>query len=149
MRLLIALAVGTGLYFAQLFLYRYLWDKGLNVSLDFEKDLVREGETNRLVETVSNDKLLPLPVIQVKFSLTRTFVFKTIDNSAVTDRYYRNDFFSLLPYRKITRTYPFECSKRGFYLLEGMDVICKDLFCFVWFFINSQANLSDIRCFVL
>lgn len=128
MRLLIALLAGAGLYLAQLYLYRYFWKEGLNVSVAFRSSLVREGEENELIETVSNDKVLPLPVIQVKFNITRTFVFKRQDNSAVTDQYYRNDFFSLLPYRKITRIYGFKCTRRGYYTVNGLDVICKDLF---------------------
>ena len=128
MRLLIALLFGCGLYFAQMYLYRYFWKEGLSVSIDFGRGLLREGEDNELIETISNDKVLPLPVIQVKFSITRSFVFKRQDNSAVTDQYYRNDFFSLLPYRKTTRIYPFRCTKRGYYSVSGLDIICKDLF---------------------
>ena len=128
MRLLIALLAGAGLYFIQLYLYRYFWKEGLAVSVDFGRDIVRDGEENELIETVSNDKLLPLPVVQVKFSITKTFEFKKMDNSSVTDQYYRNDFFSLRPYRKITRIYGFKCTKRGLYSVSGLDVICKDLF---------------------
>ncbi|MCR4806502.1 MAG: DUF58 domain-containing protein [Lachnospiraceae bacterium] len=127
MKLLIALLAGGLFYLAQLYLYRYLWDRDLNIDIDFEKKLVREGDSNRLIEVISNDKLLLLPLIQVKFSLTRTFLFKNTDNSSVTDRYYRNDFFSLLSYRKITRTYDFTCTRRGYYMMTDMDVICKDL----------------------
>ncbi len=128
MKLLIALLSGVLLYFVQLYLYRYLWKEGLNVSIGFKNSIVREDGENELIEIISNDKFLPLPVIQVKFAITRTFEFKRRDNSAVTDHYYRNDFFSLSPYRKITRIYGFKCRKRGFYSLNGLDIICKDLF---------------------
>ena len=128
MRLLIALLAGATLYFLQLYLYRYFWKEGLDVSIAFGRDIIREGEENELMETIVNDKILPLPVVQVKFNITRTFEFKRQDNSAVTDQYYRNDFFSLLPYRKITRIYGFKCTKRGYYTVKGIDVICKDLF---------------------
>ena len=128
MRLLIALLAGAALYFAQLYLYRYFWKEGLNVSIAYGRDIVREGDENELIETVVNDKMLPLPVVQVKFNITRTFEFKRRDNSAVTDQYYRNDFFSLLPYRKIARIYGFKCTRRGYYTVNGLDVVCKDLF---------------------
>ena len=114
MRLLIALLAGAALYFAQLYLYRYCWKEGLNVSIAYGRDIVREGDENELIETVVNDKMLPLPVVQVKFNITRTFELKRRDNSAVTDQYYRNDFFSLLPYRKITHIYGFKCTRRGY-----------------------------------
>ncbi len=128
MKLLIALAAGVALYFVQLLLYRRYWDRDLNISVDFARSVVREGDENELVEIISNDKRLPLPVLQVKFALTRSFIFPKQDNSKVTDQYYRNDYYSLMPYQKITRRYGFTCSKRGYYMMNGMDVICKDLF---------------------
>lgn len=128
MKLFFALLAGAVLYFVQLYLYRYFWKEGLDVSIAFGRDILREGEENELIETIANDKALPLPVVQVKFNITRTFEFKRRDNSAVTDQYYRNDFFSLLPYRKITRIYGFRCMRRGYYTVKGLDVVCKDLF---------------------
>ena len=128
MKLLIALFIGAALYFAQLYLYKRLWDSGLKIDIDFSKHILREGEDNELIETICNEKLLPLPVVQVKFAITRSFLFLKQDNSSVTDLYYRNDHYSLLPYRKITRTYAFKCTKRGYYRLCGMDVVCRDLF---------------------
>ena len=128
MKLLIALAAGAALYFAQLLLYRRFWDRDLNISVDFAQSVVREGDGNELVEIISNDKRLPLPVLQVKFAITRSFLFQEQENSKVTDQYYRNDYYSLMPYQKITRRYGFICSKRGCYTMNGMDVVCKDLF---------------------
>lgn len=128
MKLLIALAAGVVLYFLQFLLYRRYWDRDLNISVDFARSVVREGDENELVEVISNDKRLPLPVIQVKFAITKSFLFPKQDNSKVTDQYYRNDYYSLMPYQKITRRYGFTCSKRGYYMMNGMDVICKDLF---------------------
>lgn len=128
MKLLIAFAAGFVLYFFQLMLYRRYWDRDLNIDIDFAHDIVREGDDNELIEVISNDKRLPLPVIQVKFAITRSFLFPKQDNSKVTDQYYRNDYFSLMPYQKVTRRYGFVCSRRGYYMMNGMDVICKDLF---------------------
>lgn len=128
MKLFIALLCGILMYFAQMYLYKRLWDRGLSVTIDFERPVVRAGEENELIEVISNDKWLPLPVVQIKFAITRTFRFKSSDNSAVTDQYYRNDYYSLLPYRRITRKYGFVCTQRGCFRMSGMDVICKDLF---------------------
>lgn len=128
MKLLIALAAGVLLYFVQLWLYRRFWDRNLNISIDFAHDVVREGDGNELIEIICNDKKLPMPVVQIKFAITRSFIFPQQDNSAVTDQYYRNDYYSLMPYQKITRRYGFVCSKRGYYMMNGMDIICKDLF---------------------
>ncbi|MCR5355783.1 MAG: DUF58 domain-containing protein [Lachnospiraceae bacterium] len=128
MKLFIALFVGAALFLLQLYLYKRLWDRGLKIDIDFAEPIVREGDGNELIETIVNGKFLPLPVVQVKFAITRSFEFTKQDNSAVTDQYYRNDYYSMLPYRKITRTYSFKCTKRGYYRMNGMDVVCKDLF---------------------
>lgn len=128
MKLLTALAAGMLLYILQLLLYKRFWDRNLNISIDFAHDVVREGDDNELIEIISNDKNLPLPVVQVKFAITRSFLFPDRDNSKVTDQYYRNDYYSLMPFQKITRRYGFKCLRRGCYAMNGMDVICKDLF---------------------
>lgn len=128
MKLLIAFACGALLYFLQSYLYKCFWDKGLTITVRFADGVVREGGTTALIETISNRKRLPLPVLQIKFAITRTFLFPKQKNTAVTDQYYRNEFFSVMPYQKITRTYPFICSRRGCFQMTGMDLICKDFF---------------------
>lgn len=128
MKLLIAFACGTLLYFLQSCLYKCFWDKDLTITVSFADSVVREGDSTALIETISNRKRLPLPVLQIKFAITRTFLFPKQKNTAVTDQYYRNEFFSVMPYQKITRSYPFICSRRGCYQMTGMDVICKDFF---------------------
>ncbi len=128
MKLLLAFACGVLLYILQNYLYRRFWDTGLTVTVTFKDEAVREGNSSVLVETIRNQKWLPLPVLQIKFAITRTFLFKKQSNTAVTDQYYRNEFFSILPYQKITRTYPFVCSRRGCFRMTDMDIICKNFF---------------------
>ena len=126
MRLVVALLIVIIVYSLQKLIYSKYWNKGLDVTMNFGDEFVREGESSSLVEVISNDKRLPLPIIQVKFEITRTFLFSEDDNSAVTDYYYRSDFFSMGAYRKITRRYEFICSKRGCYHMNDMDIIGRD-----------------------
>lgn len=126
MRLIVALLIVVIVYCVQKLVYSKYWDKGLDVTMIFGDEFVREGESSNLVEIISNDKWLPLPIIQVKFEITKTFLFSEDDNSAVTDYYYRSDFFSMGSYRKITRQYEFICSKRGCYHMNDMDIIGRD-----------------------
>ncbi|MBO4347901.1 MAG: DUF58 domain-containing protein [Lachnospiraceae bacterium] len=128
MRLLIVLLVGLILYIVQAIVYKKYWHEGLDVNIDFEDQIVREGDKNALILTIVNDKLLPLPVILLKFSITRTFIFPKERNSAVTDNYYRKEYFSCRAYQKITRKYGFTTSKRGEYSISSIDLICKDIF---------------------
>ena len=48
--------------------------------------------------------------------------------SSVTDQYYRNDVFSERPYTRHIRSLRFTCKKRGFYRINGLDVVAGDLF---------------------
>lgn len=128
MNLLMALLGAVLLYELQNYLYRKSWNKGLSVNLRFSKDATVEGEEVALIETVSNRKLLPLPILQVKFMTSRTFVFKDMDNSSVSDNYYRNDMTSVKIYQKLVKTLIFQCSKRGYYTINRMDIVCSNLF---------------------
>jgi len=128
MRLLIVLVIGFALYLLQGLFFKKNWLKGLNAKIEFEDAIMREGDRNALVEIISNDKALILPVLQLKFSLTRTFVFPKEKNSAVTDLYYRSDYFTCRPYQIITRKYYFTATKRGEYKISTIDLICKDIF---------------------
>ncbi|MBO4776110.1 MAG: DUF58 domain-containing protein [Lachnospiraceae bacterium] len=128
MRLLLVIAIGLLLYLIQRRVYKKYWLKGLQVNIDFEEPVVREGDKNALIEVIKNDKALLLPVIQLKFSITRTFLFPKERNSAVTDQYYRNDYFSCRPFQIITRKYIFKATKRGEYKITSIDIICKDIF---------------------
>lgn len=128
MKLLFALLVAVVLYVLQYRLYARFWDRDLHITMDFERRIVGEGDRNVLIETIENRKWLPLPILQIKFATTRTFLFPKEETSTVTDQYYRNEFFSVLSYQRIVRELPFVCSKRGCYCVSDMDVIAKDLF---------------------
>lgn len=110
------------------FIYDKLWNKNLEVSIDFDREVLYESERNTLREVISNRKYLPIPVLQVKFSITKSFLFERQDNASVTDNYYRNEFFSVMPFQKITRSYPFRCSRRGLYRMNRMDIIARSFF---------------------
>lgn len=128
MKLLFALLIAVTLYLIQYKLYAKYWNRNLHITIDFERSIVDAGEQNVLIETIENRKWLPLPILQVKFATTRTFLFPKEETAAVTDQYYRNEFFSVLSYQKIVRELPFTCSKRGCFSVRGMDVLAKDLF---------------------
>ena len=40
---------------------------------------------------IENNKPLPLPILNVKFATSRSFIFAEEENANVSDRYYRND----------------------------------------------------------
>ena len=130
MRLLIVLLIGAAFYIVLRLVFLKNWYKGLDVKIDFEHRTIREGEKNTLSEVVRNDKAMPMPVVLVKFAITRTFVFPRESNSSVTDQYYRKEYFSLRPYQRITRKYTFTATRRGEFGISSINLICKDFFLF-------------------
>ena len=61
MLIIFAALLGGGIFLAQRILYARWWNRGVNVTLQFEKEMVRAGESVKLSEIVENYKRLPLP----------------------------------------------------------------------------------------
>lgn len=128
MVIIFAALLALGIFVLQRVIYARLWKKGVSVSLDFEKSMIRAGEEVKLLEVVENRKRLPLSSLKVKFQCSRYLLFSDMTNSSVTDRYYRNDLFSIMPYQRITRTHHILCPQRGYYGIYGIDLVGADLF---------------------
>ena len=110
-------------YLAIKFVFRYNWNKGLGVALEFEKKHVVNGETVNVVEVISNEKRLPLPCVNLKFQVDRELEFPGTDtNSSVSDLTYRNDVFSFLANQRITRRIPVKCNHRGVFKISGVQL---------------------------
>lgn len=128
MIIIFAALLALGVFVLQRVVYIRLWRKGVTVSLHFDKNMIRAGEEVKLLEVVENRKKLPLPSLKVKFQCSRYLLFSDMTNSSVTDRYYRNDLFSVMPYQRITRTHHITCKQRGYYGIYGIDLVGADLF---------------------
>lgn len=128
MVILFTLMVGGILFFLQRILYAHWWSRGVIVRLFFEKETVQAGERVKLFEVVENHKNLPLSSLKVKFQCSRHLEFSDGHNGNVTDKYYRNDLFAIMPYQKITRTHEIICPKRGYYGIDGINLVGADLF---------------------
>lgn len=116
------------LYRIQSVVYEKYWSKNLDVKISFEEDHCIEGNRNTLIEVITNNKKLPLPLLHVKFSTPKSFLFKNEENSSVTDFYYRDDVFSVMGHQSITRKLIFTCSKRGCYYMNDTNLVSNDLF---------------------
>ena len=128
---MLILWIGLGaaaFYFLQARIYGRFWNRGLSARLFFSAQSVTEGERCFLSEQVENRKALPLPMLKVKFQVSRKLHFEDEGDSAVTDQYYRNDILSLGPHQRLTRRIPFRCTARGYYRIEGLDLVASDLF---------------------
>lgn len=125
--------IGIGLcaYFLLLLqqkLYGILWNKHLEIKLEFTESSLFEGEKGELLEIIENGKRLPLPMLKVKFQTDRNLQFTDTQSSKVTDLYYRNDIFQISGRERITRKLTFIAAKRGYYRIHNIDLVAADLF---------------------
>lgn len=116
------------LYLLQREIYRRLWNRAVTVTLRFADRSVYAGGRTILSETVENRYWLPLSALKVKFQCSGDLRFAADSNSTVSDMYYRNDLFCLMPYRRIIRQHHINCPKRGYYGINGIDLVGADLF---------------------
>ena len=66
--------------------YGKLWKKGLKAQLRFEERDVEEGDSATLVETMTNDKFLPIPVLTLSFQVDRSIEIDEDRNATVSDK---------------------------------------------------------------
>ncbi len=116
------------LYLAQREVYKRLWSRHLNVTISFAQESIFQGEQGELRETIENRKRLPLAMLKVKFKADRSLVFGSSEKgSRTTDQYYRNDVFRISGGERVTRTLKFQGAKRGYYVIQGADLVAEDL----------------------
>ena len=120
MNILSVLLGGVIIYSLCKHFYNRFWDKNLTVSLSFSKNEAYVGEKIKLYEVITNKKIMPVPLLMVKFATSRYLKISDASNNSsfsnVTDKYYRNDVLNLGLYQKVTRTLEVECTHRGYFL---------------------------------
>ena len=129
--MLLLLLFGMALaWFLQKKLYQKNWQKNLKIQVSFQDSAIYEGEESTLKEVVVNDKLLPIPALELGISMSRNLEFdrEAKANASITDQSYKRDVFSFLFHQQVTRTLPFQAKKRGFYEITGAHAVAYDLF---------------------
>lgn len=128
--MLILLVAGVALaWYLQFILYKRFWNHGLSVDVRFEDGYVYEGDTAQLRETISNNKVLPLPALEVRLAVDRSMIFsgEAGKNASISDQNYQRDVFAFFGRQKVIRKLPFTCQKRGFYQISRSEVVGYDL----------------------
>lgn len=129
MTLILIIAGAALMYMLSNRLYRHFWNKGLEAEISFSRKQAVKGDTVNLVEVITNNKILPLSMVRLKFQIDRKLKFVDDEQTtAVSDKCYKNDVFSMLFFQRITRTLPFVCQKRGFFTIESADLVSTNLF---------------------
>ena len=128
MKLILAIILLSAVYTIQKYLYRKYWNKGLLTEVRFSRDYIECGESAELIEIVTNDKLMPLPVFHLKFSVDKSLRFDDTANSNVTDLYHKNELFCMLGHQRVTRRLTFAGSARGTFAIKNASILVRDYF---------------------
>lgn len=120
------------------YLYRSRWNKSLDVDIFFEQNYVFEGDEALVCESVTNRKLLILPVLMIKYQTDPYVRFVTsgeedndsefIFNDSMSDYIYKNDYVSILSYQAKKRHLPIRCVHRGYCSINSYTLVGFDLF---------------------
>lgn len=102
--------------------YEMNWNKKISGQLSFQQDYVYEGEQAKLIEIVENRNWMPLPVLEVSFHIRKEIIFHDMENTHVSDFTYKRDVFSLIGNQRITRQLILDCSKRGYYQIDKIEL---------------------------
>ena len=108
--MLILLFLGVLLaWYLQREIYRKCWDRGLEATVRFTESYTYEGDTSYFQEEIVNDKLLPLPALEVRIVTSRNLEFRgeAKENTSVSDQSYLRDVFAFFGHQKVIRRIPF------------------------------------------
>ena len=142
MEILVIAAVLALLFLAVRLLYKRFWNRRLTCEINFTEDYAIEGDLSALSEVIVNDKLMPMPVVEIDFHMDRRLLFSDGQNTTVSDQTYRRDVFALSVRQKITRTLPFKCDGRGYFRIDESGLLARDLF-LTQKFLTSHPQHTD------
>jgi uncharacterized protein (DUF58 family) len=128
MKILIVLIIAILFYLLQSIIYSKNCFKKVGVSLKFSLNGIFEGEETELIQVISNKKLLPLWWVLSKFNVSRNIIFIEDTTKNEGNDNFRQDFFSILSYERVTKSLKVIGDKRGFYTIDQLDLHSGDLF---------------------
>ena len=123
----ILLLIATVILTITVMIYRKFWETGLTASVKFSDEAIVEGQHVFIKVIAENRKILPLPTLMIKFEMNRNVQCLDSSNTSITDKQYRNEFMSIMPYERVTRLIEAIGKKRGFYAIEDIGFVTTDI----------------------
>lgn len=124
----LTLAIIAGVFIVvTISIYEKFWDKKLTASVSFEHKVVDEGQKLFLYEQIENRKLLPLPALLLKFEMDRELRCSDCMDTSITDKMYRTDSLSVMPYTRVTRHVELLATQRGLYTIDDIQFVSSDI----------------------
>ena len=108
--------------------YLKCWSKKLTYECHFSTDEAFEGDEIELIETVTNDKWLPIPWAKTEISTSRWLEYAG-SQSVVTDQTrFVPSFFVLKSHHRVVRRWKVKCLRRGVFAVGKITIVATDLF---------------------
>lgn len=135
MAVLIILIAVVLLLWVQKKVYQKYWSKRLTAQVKIRDQYMFEGQETEITEIMTNNKLLPLPWVQLKFQIIR---------NGKTDNLFRSDIFNILFHQQITRKSKITLKRRGVYQIRQLDLLSYDMFITSKFvkLMDNQAQIT-------
>ena len=122
----VALAVGAVLALQHI-LVRLFAFRGLEYTRTVSRNTVYAGEKISLTEVIRNDRPLFIPWMLVESRVSSYAVFGKREDLEVSGERYHRSFFTLMPYKQVTRIHQVTMKRRGEYALGHLRLTCGDL----------------------
>ena len=122
--LILALILVAGV---QVWVFHHFGFRKLSYKRWFEPNIANEGDHILMIETVRNEKLLPLPWVRIEAQISPNIVFGDGETAAADERRFQRSIFSLAPYMNITRRHYVTATKRGYYYIRSVAISNGDL----------------------
>jgi hypothetical protein len=113
--------------FLQRFIYVNFGFKNLELAYYFSQTEVNEGDIFYITEVVENKKYLPLPAVSTLLGAGAGLAFADGEAQAIVQKSVFC-FYTVGPYKKITRTWRIKAVKRGRYNIDNITVHLRDIF---------------------
>ncbi|MBR4502991.1 MAG: DUF58 domain-containing protein [Clostridia bacterium] len=123
---IVALAAGAVLALQHLIVRLFAF-RGLEYSRTVSRNTVYAGEKITLTEVIRNDRPLFIPWMLVESRVSSYAVFGKREDLEVSGERYHRSFFTLMPYKQVTRIHQVTMKRRGEYPLGNLRLTCGDL----------------------
>lgn len=128
MRILLILTVAIGFYIIIREIYIRNCFKNLSAEIAFERKGIFQGESCKIIISLTNKKLFPLWWIVVRYKLSKNLVFVEECDLQKGHDNYRAEGFYLRSYEKVTKEYTLLGKRRGYHVINEFELLSGDLF---------------------
>ena len=126
----------------QCVIYQKRFFKNLYYSCDFNKHRARVGEKVELVETVVNNKKLPVPWLRVSIFSSKWLEYAGNISNIIDETRYVSSIFHTSGRKRVKRKWTIECKKRGVFEINNITLIGGDPLGIVSISESARANTN-------